>query len=261
MAFETIIVPTLISLKIAVLATLLAFIAGGGFAWFLQGRCSRISIFLEGLISLPLVLPPTVLGFYLLMFLGKNGPIGRFLPIEIIFTPTAAVLAAAIAGLPLIFKTLKGFFEMADHDIIGAARLDASEWHILWQIRLPMAYKGIISGIMLAFLRSLGEFGATFMVAGNIPGKTQTLSLAIWGSVMSGNTVSAHILAALLGVLCLIAAAGLRLLDLKTTPVPSNALSYRRQSRRPPISPKMMLSPDTIRETINAVTNPSISSP
>lgn len=261
MVFNTIIVPTLISLKTAALATLLAFIAGGGLAWRLQGRHSRISVLLEGLISLPLVLPPTVLGFYLLMLLGKNGLVGRFIPMDVIFTPTAAVIAAAVAGLPLIFKTLKGFFEMADHDIINAARLDASEWHILWQIRLPMAYKGIIAGIMLAFLRSLGEFGATFMVAGNIPGKTQTLSLAIWGSVMSGNVASAHILAALLGLICLIFAASLHLLDLKTTPIPTETLSYRRRSRRPPRSPKTMLSPDTIRETINAVTNPSIISP
>lgn len=218
MTFETVLIATGISLKISGVATLLALITGGVLAWVLQGRHSKRAIVLESLISLPLVLPPTVLGFYLLLLLGKQGVIGRLIPINIIFTPTAAVLAAAIAGMPIIFKSLKSIFEMTDPDLIGAARLDASEWQILWLIRLPLAYKGIAAGTMLAFLRSLGEFGATFMVAGNIPGRTQTLSLAIWSSVMTGDMLTAHLIAILLGLLCLFISAAFKLFDLRITP-------------------------------------------
>jgi molybdate transport system permease protein len=212
--------PILISLKIAGMATCLALVCGGGLAWLLSGRHGFRASVLETAISLPLVFPPTVVGFYLLNILGRTGLLGgiiyQTLKINIIFTPAAAVLAAAIAALPLMFKPLKNFFEYIDPDIIGAARLDgASEFAVLREIRLPLASKGILTGVGMSFLRALGEFGATLMVAGNIPGKTQTLSLAIWGFVMSGEPAKAHILALLLTGICVITVISLRLIDRK----------------------------------------------
>lgn len=212
--------PVYISLKIAVIATLLAIAAGGGLAWLLSQHRGFWSAALEMLISLPLVFPPTVVGFYLLSVLGRAGYLGGFVHdhfrLNIIFTPLAAVLAAFIAALPFMFKTMKSFFECVDPDMIGAARLDgASELVLLREIRLPMAAKGIITGVSLSFLRALGEFGATLMVAGNIPGKTQTLSLAIWGFVMSGEPAKAHLLALFLTVICIATVTGLYILDRK----------------------------------------------
>ncbi len=203
-----IIAPTFLSLKVAGLATLIALFWGGFFAWMLSGKYSFWSTLLETILSLPLVLPPTVIGFYLLIVLGRTGLVGHFLNnrfnLELIFTPTAAVIAASIAAIPIVYKACKGFIETIPTEILEAARLDgASEIQILFQVRFPLAAKGVIAGIMLSFLRALGEFGATFMVAGNIPGKTQTLSLSIWGAIMSGDLLKAHLIAALLAVLCL----------------------------------------------------------
>ncbi len=204
-----IIAPTFLSLKVAGLATLIALFWGGLFAWLLFGKFSFWSTLLESIISLPLVLPPTVMGFYLLIVLGRTGLVGNFINnffrLELIFTPTAAVIAASVAAIPLVYKACKGFLEMIPVEILEAARLDgASETKVLLLVRLPLAAKGTIAGIMLAFLRAMGEFGATFMVAGNIPGKTQTLSLSIWGAVMSGDLIKAHTTAALLAALCLL---------------------------------------------------------
>lgn len=212
--------PVFISLKIAITATVLALILGGGLAWILSRRHGFWAAMLEILISLPLVFPPTVVGFYLLATLSRTGFLGGIiydiLKVNIIFTPTAAVFAASIAALPFMFKTMKSFLECIDPDMIGAARLDgASEWVLLRDIRLPVASKGVLTGITLSFLRALGEFGATLMVAGNIPGKTQTLSLAIWGFIMNGEPEKAHILALLLTGICIITICSLRLLDRK----------------------------------------------
>lgn len=213
-----IIVPTILSLKVAGLATLIALFWGGCFAWIFSGKYSFWSSLLESLISLPLVLPPTVMGFYLLIVLGRSGLVGRFINklfrLELIFTPTAAVIAASVAVIPIVYKACKGFFETIPIEVLEAARLDgASEIQILFQVMFPLAVKGVLAGIMLSFLRALGEFGATFMVAGNIPGKTQTLSLSIWGAIMSGDLIKAHIIAALLAVLCLATTGLLRKLD------------------------------------------------
>lgn len=214
--------PVFISLKIAVTATIIALITGGVLAWLLSWRYGFWASLFETLISLPLVFPPVVMGFYLLTFLGRTGFLGGFfhnmLNINIIFTPVAAIIAASIAALPFMFKTMKSFLDCVDPDMLGAARLDgASEWVLLRDIRLPLASKGILTGITLSFLRALGEFGATLMVAGNIPGKTQTLSLAIWGYVMSGEPAKAHLLALMLTGICMIAVTGLRFIDKKLT--------------------------------------------
>lgn len=216
--FHSIMAAAVISIRTAALATVFAFICGGALAWFCSGRRSWAIALLEGAISLPLVLPPTVLGFYLLLVFGRGSWPGRLIcammNTDIIFTPAAAVIAATVAAVPLIFKTIKGFLEIANPDLLNAARLDgATEIRLFFSIRLPMAYKGVLSGITLAFLRAIGEFGATLMIAGNIPGRTQTLSLALWGSVMNGKIVEAHILALLLVIICLVAVIGLRKLD------------------------------------------------
>ncbi len=207
-----------ITLRIALPATLLAVVAGGGLAWLLAGRRSTPAAVVEMLICLPLVLPPTIMGFYLLTLLGREGLVGgpmhRWLDTGIIFTPMAAVVAAWAAATPIVFKTLKAAMETVDADLLGAARLDgASEWRLLLSIRLPLAGKALLAGTLLALLRAMGEFGATLMVAGNIPGKTQTLSLAIWGAVMTGEHVKAHVLAVTLCVLCLGVVLTVRSLD------------------------------------------------
>ena len=212
--------PVMISLKIAVMATIVAFIFGGGLAWLLSRRNGFWANILEVLVSLPLVFPPTVVGFYLLTLFGRSGFLGGIIyhvfKANLIFTPAAAIIAAATAAMPFMFKTLKSFFECVDPDTIGAARLDgATEWILLRDIRLPLAAKGVLAGITLSFLRALGEFGATLMVAGNIPGKTQTLSVAIWGWVMSGEPAKAHMLALLLAAISIIAVTGLRFIDKK----------------------------------------------
>jgi len=211
---------TFLSLKIAGTATVLAFAVGGGLAGLLFGRRGRCATGVEFIISLPLVLPPTILGFYILSMIGRTGPLGQLISstinVDIIFTPTAAVLAATAAAVPIMFKSIKTIFECVDPDVIEAARVDgASDFHILVFIRIPLAIKGVLTGTMLSFLRAIGEFGATFMVAGNIPGKTQTLSLAIWNSVMSGELVKAHIITALLAGLCLIFILCIRVIDAK----------------------------------------------
>lgn len=213
-----IMISAILSLKVAGLATLIALLWGGLFAWMLLGRYSFWSTLFESLISLPLVLPPTIVGFYLLTALGRTGFLGHILnnifKLELIFTPTAAVIAASVAAVPIVYKSCKAFFEVIPIEVLEAARLDsASEIQMLFQIRLPLAAKGVVAGIMLAFLRAMGEFGATFMVAGNIPGKTQTLSLSIWGSVMSGDIIKAHIIAALLAILCLAITSLIQTLD------------------------------------------------
>ncbi|HEX2954726.1 MAG TPA: molybdate ABC transporter permease subunit [Bacillota bacterium] len=213
-------IPALLTIKIASAATLLSFLFGGLMAWLLQSRKGSFIMIIECFIALPLVLPPTILGYYLLLLLARSGPVGTVLPIDIIFTPWAAIIAATAASTPIMFKTVKSFFETTEPEIIGAARLDgASEWKLLLLIRIPLTWKGILTGIILAFLRSIGEFGATMMIAGNIPGKTQTMALAIWDYVMSGDLSSANQLALIVAVTCLVTLTLLRFLD--------NKLDYR----------------------------------
>lgn len=217
---STIYAPMMLSLEIALIATTLALITGGGLAWLLSGRRSLLATIFEAIITLPLVLPPTVLGFYLLLTLGRTGGVGRFivqiLKVNLIFTPAAAVIAATVAALPIMFKAVKAFLEVVDPEIIKAAQLDgASRLEILIFIEIPLAAKGFLTGILLSFLRALGEFGATLMVAGNIPGRTQTLSLAIWGSVMGGDLVRAYILTAVLTGICLLVVISMRLFEIE----------------------------------------------
>jgi molybdate transport system permease protein len=151
----------------------------------------KFKVFLDALFTLPMVLPPTVIGFFLLLIFGKNGPIGNILfalGIKLIFSWPATVIAATVVAFPLMYKTTCGAFEQIDKNIINAARtLGVSEWRIFWTITIPLAWPGIAAGTVLSFARALGEFGATLMMAGNIPGKTQTIPVAIFFAVEGGD--------------------------------------------------------------------------
>jgi molybdate transport system permease protein len=147
---------------------------------------------IDGILITPLILPPTVIGFVLLILLGKNGVLGQILPqgnLRIVFTWYAAVLAAIVVSFPLMYRSALGAFEQIDSLILDAARTDgASERAVFWYVSLPLASPGIIAGTVLTFARALGEFGATLMIAGNIPGQTQTIPMAIYFAVEAGAT-------------------------------------------------------------------------
>ena len=182
--------PLGVSLKTALAATGLAFLLGIAAArWMLtyRGRGKRL---LDGLFTLPLVLPPTVVGFLLLWLLGKHSPVGHLLNalgISVIFTWGATAIAATIVAFPLMYKTVLGAFEQIDTPLLSSARtLGASEWRIFWQILLPLAWPGVLAGTVLAFARALGEFGATLMVGGSIPGVSQTIPIAIFFAAEGG---------------------------------------------------------------------------
>ena len=176
--------PVWISLKTALTATVIASFCGAITArWMFQYRGIGKG-FIDGLLTAPLVLPPTVMGFVLLLLLGRNGPIGGLLDllnISIIFTWYATVVASVVIAFPLMYKTALGAFKQIDTNLLASARtLGASERRVFWQILLPLAKPGLIAGVLLAFARALGEFGATLMLAGSIPGKTQTIPIAIF---------------------------------------------------------------------------------
>ena len=197
--------PLYISLKTAGLATVITFILGIYAARFIC-KLKKYQGFIDGIITLPLVLPPTVVGFFLL-FLGKNSFIGQFLAlfdINIIFSWPATVITAVVVSFPLMYRTTRGAFEQIDKDLIFAARtLGMSEEKIFWKIILPLAKSGILAGAILSFARALGEFGATIMLAGNIPGKTQTMSTAIYSAVQANDQETAFVWAGIIIVVSL----------------------------------------------------------
>ncbi len=184
--------PLIISLEVAGLATVITFFVGIALAYgVLQIRSRLAGTIADAVITLPLVLPPTVVGFFLLLFFGKRSTIGSFLlaiDLPLVFTWRAAVIAAVIVSLPLMYRTARGAFEAIDQSMIHAAQtLSVSNWRIFWRIILPNARHGILAGLVLSFARALGEFGATIMFAGNIPGRTQTMSTAIYAAVQAND--------------------------------------------------------------------------
>ena len=188
--------PILLSLKVAGLATAASFCAGVAAAWLLARRRSPFSAVLDAMCTLPMILPPTVLGYYLIR-LAECG-------INLIFSWQGAVVAATVVVFPLIYKSARAALELVDPRLENAARtLGASEWKVFWQVSLPLAWRGIVAGGMLAFARGMGEFGATLMIAGNIPGKTQTLAVAIYDAFQAGNDEQATVLVVLTSCLCL----------------------------------------------------------
>ena len=200
--------PLWLTLKVALLATLLAGVAGIVLGWWMARRRFAGHAVVDSFLMLPMVLPPTVLGYYLIVVVGRNGVLGRYLDqwfgINLMFTWQGAVMAASIVSLPLIYKAARAAFEDADPRMVLAARtLGASELEIFLRISLPLAGRGVVAGLMLAFARAMGEFGATLMIAGNLPGKTQTLSIAVYDAVQAGNDAQALWLTLLISVVCM----------------------------------------------------------
>lgn len=191
--------PVALSLRVAVIATALTLLLGIPVALLLARRRFPGRNLLEAVVVLPLVLPPTVLGYYLLLLIGRRGPVGAALAavgLELAFTWRAAVLAAAVGSIALVIKSAQAGFESVDHQLEQAARtLGRSEWSVFWSVTLPLAWRAVLAGAVLAFCRALGEFGITLMVAGNIPGRTQTLPLAIYDRVQAYQMDEANALA------------------------------------------------------------------
>lgn len=210
--------PLPLSLQVAFIATLLALVTGLPLAWLLARRSFPGRDLLSVVVLLPMVLPPTVLGYYLLLVVGREGMVGRMWEMaglgRIVFTPTAAVLAAFVAALPFLVRAAQGGFEQVDPTYEEAARtLGRGEFSIFATVTVPLAWRGILAGVALGFARAIGEFGATLMVAGNIPGRTQTASIAIYDAVQGDRLEEAHLLALLLsfmagGVLLLLTRVG-----------------------------------------------------
>ena len=198
--------PILLSLKISGLATLCSLLLGLGTAHLLARRRSALSAILDALCMLPLVLPPTVLGYYLIMLFGRHGTFGptlQALGLQLMFSWQGAVVAVTVVVFPLIHRSAKAALEAVDPRLEDAARtLGASELSIFFTVSLPLAFRGILAGTMLAFARGMGEFGATLMIAGNIPGKTQTLSLAVYDAFQEGNDAQATTLVIITSLLC-----------------------------------------------------------
>lgn len=202
-------VALLLSLKIAMWATVINLILGVCIGYILAHKRVWGRELIDTVLTLPMVMPPTVLGYYLLVLIGKNGCVGHWLAntfdINLIFTWQGAVIAATIVSFPLVFKPARAAFESLDPQLEQAARvLGISNTGVFLRITLPLAWRSILAGILLAFARSMGEFGATLMVAGSIPGQTQTLSIAVYEAVQSGNEHLANMLVLIISVVCIV---------------------------------------------------------
>ena len=215
-------IPLLLSLKVAGWATAIDVVLGVAVAFGLSRWRSPARELVDSLLTLPLVMPPTVLGYYLLVLLGRRGVIGAWLDkfdIQLVFTWQGAVIASAVVAFPLVLKSARTAFKTVDPQFERAARtLGISEAAVFFRVTLPLAARGILAGALLAFARALGEFGATLMIAGNLPGRTQTLSVAVYAAVQAGDDSTANILVIVTSVTCVVIllAAG-RLLPQRST--------------------------------------------
>ena len=187
--------PLLISVKIAAVSTVITFILGTIAAKAVVSM-KRFKFIIDTVFSLPLVLPPTVVGFFLLILFGKNTAFGSFLyriGIKIVFTWQGAVIAAVVVSFPIMYRTMRGAFEQVDKDLIDMARLfGCGRINIIYKVWIPLSWPVIVSGVTLSFARALGEFGATIMIAGNLPGKTRTMSVAVYTAMQSGDRALAY---------------------------------------------------------------------
>jgi molybdate transport system permease protein len=201
--------PIRLSFLVASAATLIALVAGSALAWLLARKRFPGRDILDAVITLPLVLPPTVLGYYLLVLLGTRSSFGGFLyntfGVRLTFTVKAAIIAATIHALPLVTKSLRAAFESVDRELQSAARtLGLNERRIFFRVTLPLAWRGVLAATALAFARALGDFGITIMIAGNIPGKTQTASVAIYDAVQAGRDGDALMLAVIVSSIAVV---------------------------------------------------------
>lgn len=198
-----------LTLKVAGWATFLNLILGVGVGFLLARKRFPGRDFLDAVFTLPMVMPPTVLGYYLLVLLGRKSAFGgwlyEYLGINLIFTWQGAVIASTIVAFPLVFKSARAAFEGVDSQFEQAARvLGVSEIALFFRVTLPLAWRGILAGLLLAFARATGEFGATLMVAGSIPGKTQTLSIAVYEAVQAGQDDVANFLVLVTSITCIV---------------------------------------------------------
>lgn len=198
-----------LTLKVALWATAINFVLGVAVAWWLARHRFVARNAVSALLTLPLVLPPTVVGYYLLVLIGRRGWLGQWLHetfgITLIFTWQGAVIAASVVAFPLVLTSARSAFEAVDPQLERAARvLGLGEWAVFFRVTLPMAWPGILAGLLLVFARSLGEFGATLMIAGSIPGRTQTLSVAVHDAVQAGDDATANLLVAIISITCVV---------------------------------------------------------
>jgi molybdate transport system permease protein len=201
--------PLWLSLRVAVLSTLIGLVLGLALAYLLANREFRGKEALDAALTLPLVLPPTVLGYYLLVLLGRDTMLGKayewLFGQPLVFTWQAAVVAAILHSAPLLVKSARAALESVDHSYEKAARtLGADEWRVFAKVTLPLAQRGILAATALAFARSLGDFGVTIMLAGNIPGRTQTVAVAIYDAVEAGNGALARTLVLIISAVALV---------------------------------------------------------
>lgn len=200
--------PLWLSLRVAVLATAVSVVVGLALAYLLaRGRFPGRDL-IESIATLPIALPPTVLGYYLLVLLGRESSLGAawetVFGAPLVFTWKAAVIAACFHSIPLLVRSARAAFESVDSTLENAARsLGANEWKVFWRITLPLAKRSVIAATLFAFARALGDFGVTIMIAGNIPGRTQTMSVAIYDAVQSGNQQLAQVLVLVMSALAL----------------------------------------------------------
>ena len=196
--------PFFITMRVAIIATVFTFFLGllAANAVYKMKRGKGI---VDAILVLPMILPPTVAGFFLLIAFGRSGFIGGFLHsigIPVVFNQTGAIIASIFVSFPLMYRTARGAFEQIDQNVIHAAEtLGFSKMKIFWTLKVPMAKAGILAGVVLAFARALGEFGATLMLAGNIPGRTQTMAIAVFSAVSAGDRATAYIWVAILSVM------------------------------------------------------------
>jgi molybdate transport system permease protein len=200
--------PLALSIRVALIATVIVLLVGIALGWLLARRRFFGRELLDAIVTLPLVLPPTVMGYYLLVLLGRGSFLGRAMETitggPVVFTWKGAVVAASVGALPLVVKTSRAAISAVDRNLEDAARtLGQSEWRVFCRVTLPLASRGIIAAAMLAFARSLGDFGATLMVAGNIPGRTQTAAIAIYDATQAGRNEYALTLVLVLSALAL----------------------------------------------------------
>ena len=214
--------PLWLSLRVASLALLISSAAGLGLAYLLTRERFPGRDLLEVATTLPVVLPPTVLGYYLLVALGRDSFIGEAYEAAfgqpLVFTWQAAVVAACVHAIPLLVRSCRAAFESIDPDLGDAARsLGATEWRVFWRVTVPLARRSIAAAAIFAFARALGDFGVTIMIAGNIPGRTQTMSVAIYDAVQSGRTGLANGLVIVMSALALTILYGMKLLGARRT--------------------------------------------
>ncbi|HWH84245.1 MAG TPA: molybdate ABC transporter permease subunit [Burkholderiaceae bacterium] len=198
-----------LTLKVAGWATAINLVLGVAAGWLLARKRFLGRDVVDAVLTLPLVLPPTVMGYYLLVVIGKRGWLGHWLQqtfgINLIFTWQGAVIAATLVAFPLVLKSARAAFETVDPQLEKAARvLGLNEWAVFFRVTVPMAWPGILAGVLLVFARSLGEFGATLMVAGSIPGRTQTLSIAVYEAVQAGQDDTANFLVVTTSITCIV---------------------------------------------------------